>query len=221
MRILPPPLSLNVAVAITDRATGHPDLVTRLADLESRMKAKKMPYLEIEFFRYSARQGWLYGSGRGKAQMHAKGISEAYARPDEPIVTNAWSAENSAHGWVRQVEDALWVPAAAAVDIVPVGPDDKPWTKDDPIAEFVAMVAECSAAVGLRHFRNAGGHVTDCDHIQLVEWRDDLHDLISDADYKARLAAIAEAAKPKVEAPKTTPVIPIKPAPPTPPLAAA
>lgn len=177
MRILPLPAGFDVTRAWRDPASAHPLLPPRLADLESRMVARKMPYLLLEFFRYDARQGWLYGGGRSSAQLTIKGISEAYARPDAPIVTDAWSAATSAHGWTRQNDAGIWVPAAAAVDLIPVGRDGKPFTADDPLAEFIALVAECSAAVGLRHFRRASGQIWDKDHVEMVEYSNATHQL--------------------------------------------
>lgn len=119
-----------------------------------------------EVYRAELRQQWLYAQGRTIEQCQAKGIDGRFAR-DGKIVTNAWSAKKSAHGWTEG-----GVPASCALDVVPVGSDGKPWTADDRWDDFVSLVAVLGAQVGLVHFHAPGKAVTDRPHVQLSEWRD-------------------------------------------------
>ena len=59
----------------------------------------------------------------------------------------------------------------------PIGKDHMPFTADDPWDEVVAKIEEGAQRFGLRHFRGAGGHITDRPHVQLLEWNDATHQL--------------------------------------------
>ncbi len=176
MQILPLPASLTVTHALTDRATGHPELVRRVSYFELRLAKRGMRFREIEWYRYDARQAFLFGQGRDIATLLAHGLDPKLAQPQLPIVTDAWSAAVGAHGWTRQDETGTWIPAAAALDIVPVGADGNPWTKDDPWDDFLACCAEEATPAGLVHFRRHG-LITDRPHLQLIEWNDALQRL--------------------------------------------
>lgn len=129
-----------------------------------------------EVYRPEARQQWLYGAGRGREKLIVRGINPEWARPTEPIVTNAWSARTSSHGWV---ENGL--PASCAIDVVPVGADQRPWTKDDDWDRFVALtddIADVGGRIGLIHFHAPGKAVWDKPHLQLKEWSDEEHRLV-------------------------------------------
>jgi hypothetical protein len=125
-----------------------------------------------EVFRPNERQMWLFGAGRTPEQCAKKGVPKHYARPKDPIVTNSWSAKNSAHGWMENGK-----PAACALDIVPLGKDGKPWTKDDPWDDLVKVV-QSFEHIGLRHFHKPGKPPWDKPHVQLTEWSDAEHRLI-------------------------------------------
>lgn len=126
-----------------------------------------------EGYRSDERQQFLYGKGRTAEQLVAVGLDPKYAQPAENRVTNAKNASKSAHGWTDA--DA---PAAAAIDVVPVGADGKPWTKDDPWNQFVLIMAEEGPYFGLVHFHSPGKGVWDKPHLQLVEWSDREHRLL-------------------------------------------
>jgi len=151
-----------------DLSKGHILLQRRWPRLDERLRNAGIVCQIIEVYRPDARQQWLYGQGRTPDQLEARGIDPRYARPGD-IVTNAWSALTSAHGWTE-----AGVPAAAALDIDPVGIDGRPWTPDDPWDEFVSEVARCAAQSGLVHFKSQG-IVKDRPHLQAVEWSDRLH----------------------------------------------
>src|SRR4029077_5725142 len=117
------------------------------------------------------RQQWLYGQGRSPVELELKAIDPRFARPGK-IVTNAWSAKTSAHGWTEG-----GVPMSCALDVAPTGEDGRPWTADDPWDEFVSLVARLGAQVGLVHFHAVGKAVWDRPHLQLAEWDDRAHTL--------------------------------------------
>jgi hypothetical protein len=125
-----------------------------------------------EVYRSDERQAWLYGQGRTALDLEAVGLDPALARPGERV-TNAWSAKLSAHGWTE-----AGLPAAAAFDLMPLGPDGQAWTADDPWDEFVRVVAEQAEKVGLRHFAKPGKPPWDRPHVQLSEWSDMEHRLV-------------------------------------------
>lgn len=155
----------------------HPACWQRWLDLypalEKRLGCRMML---AEGYRSDARQGWLYGQGRTADQLRARGVDPGYARSG-PVVTNAWSAATSAHGWT-----VSGTPAAAALDVVPLGPDGRPWTADDQWSLFVALTDEPTDALvrahGLVHFHAPGKTVWDKPHIQMVEWSDAEHRLV-------------------------------------------
>ena len=101
------------------------------------------------------------------------GIDPSLARPGDRV-TNAYAAALSAHGY--RGDDGI--PASCALDLVPLGADEKPWTKDDPWDDFVKVVAEVSDSTRLRHFHKQGKPVWDKPHVQLQEWDDSLHRLV-------------------------------------------
>lgn len=161
-----------------DRDMGklHPVIRQRwfalLPDLEAMLGCH---VLMNEGYRSDERQGWLYGAGRTREALDKLGINPDWARPEELKVTNAWSARLSAHGWT--VNGA---PASAALDVVPLGADGKPWTADDPWGKFVMLTTDTgvlAAKHGLVHFHSPGKMVWDKPHIQAVEWSDMRHQL--------------------------------------------
>jgi hypothetical protein len=156
-----------------DLTKGHPLLKERWPVLLARLTADGFPMMVNEVYRPELRQQWLYGAGRTVRQMMDRGLSTAFARPTEPRVTNAWSAHLSAHGWTEQNQ-----PAAAALDVVPVGADGKPWSRDDPWDAFVALLARIGPEYGLVHFHSPGKGVWDRPHLQLAEWSDSDHRVI-------------------------------------------
>jgi hypothetical protein len=164
---------LDVTRPDRDLAKGHPLLQARWPVLLERLVAEGFPMMVNEVYRPELRQQWLYGAGRSAFQLAGQGISAAFARPAEPRVTNAWSAKLSAHGWT-----IANVPAAAALDVVPVGADGKPWSRDDPWDAFVALLARIGPSHGLVHFHSPGKGVWDRPHLQLVEWSDRDHRVI-------------------------------------------
>jgi len=167
-----------------DLAKGHPLLQERWPRLERILLAKYgWKVVVIEVYRPELRQMWLYGQGRTAAELAQKGIRRAgFARPQLKRVTNAWSARVSAHGVTIRGPAGTWVPAAAALDVVPVGADDRPWTVDDPWDPFVVAIAAEGPTIGLVHFHGRNKGVTDRPHLQLwPEW--------SDSDHRLHLAA--------------------------------
>lgn len=164
--------------ADVDHAKGHPLLIERWTWLQKRLREKHgLVVLEVEIYRPELRQQWLYGSGRTVPQLQQHGISSAFAQPHLKIVTGAWSARVSAHGCTR-LKDGLVVPAAAAIDVCPVGDDGKKWTADDRWDAFLAALVIEGADIGLVHFHNAKKQITDRPHLQLYpEWSDATHTL--------------------------------------------
>lgn len=149
-----------------DLYKGHQLLQQRLPLFIKEANERGVPLAINEIFRSDDRQKWLYAQGRTQVDCTAKGIDPSWARSG-PIVTNAWSALTSAHG---HMEDGL--PAACAADLVPVGADGKPWTKDDDWAGYITTMEPIANKYGLRHFHAPGKAPTDKPHIQLVEWDD-------------------------------------------------
>lgn len=173
--ILKPPVNFNPNRAITDLTTGHPLLQERWPPLHDELETLLQGRVRvIEVYRYNQRQQWLYGQGRNKAECKAAGVPENYARAGNRV-TNAASSLTSAHGWTREVRKGVYVPAAAALDVVPLGNDGLPWTKDDPWLEFIDMVKDLVPLYGLHHFSKPGKQPWDKPHLQLVEWSDTTH----------------------------------------------
>lgn len=164
----------DITRADTDLRRGHPLLRERWARLERLLREEHgMACRVIEVYRPEGRQRWLYGAGRTAQDLIQKGIDAAYARPSEPRVTNAWSAATSAHGWMEHGE-----PAAAALDVCPVGRDGRPYTADDPWDEFVRLIAALGPGIGLVHFHGKKG-VWDRPHLELYpEWSNREHRLV-------------------------------------------
>lgn len=164
-----------LALPNTDFTLAHSLLRQRWPVLVTELlrRTPPLPLRVIEVFRSDRRQAWLYGQGRTVAQLRAVDLDPGFARPG-PIVTNAYSAALSAHGW--RLADGT--PASCALDVVPVGADGQPWTRDDPWEEFVAAVRAVGDKIGLRHFSKPGKPPWDKPHLQLVEWNDRLHRLV-------------------------------------------
>lgn len=178
MSALPLPPGADVTRPVKDPATGHPETQRRWTALKAWLLTHGFSdgMLDVEWYRYEARQQWLFGASRTGDAIVRYGCPRSYARPDDPWRTNAYSASTSAHGNVRRdPTSGLFVPASAALDCVPLGPDGKPFTGDDPWPEFIDAVRE--ANLGLRHFVDAQGRVKDQDHLQLDEWSDAKHAL--------------------------------------------
>lgn len=168
-------MTVDVTRPDTDLAKGHPHLQYRLPALRAHLATLGCQTQLIEVFRPNLRQAYLYGAGRTPAQLQAVGLDPALARPHEPVVTNAWSSALSAHG--HTLEDGT--PAACAADLVPLGEDAKPWTADDPWEEFVIVIETVQNRFGLKHFHKPGKPVWDKPHIQLVEYSDARHALMT------------------------------------------
>lgn len=163
---------MSVATPDRDFSKAHPLLRQRWGRLGGLLFARVGKVMVWEVYRSDARQAWLYGQGRTSEQLQAVGLDPLLARPGA-IVTNAWNARLSAHGWEEAGQ-----PAAAALDLTPLGADDQPWTADDPWEPFVQVVAEEGEKVGLQHFHKPGKAPSDKPHLQLVEWSDPQHRLI-------------------------------------------
>jgi len=164
---------MSIETPDRDFAKAHPLVRQRWGQLGGLLLARLGKVMVWEVYRSDARQAWLYGQGRTGEQLAAVGLAPSLSRPGD-VVTNAWSARLSAHGWT--LDDGT--PAAAALDVVPLGPDDRPWTGDDRWEDLVRTVAELAAETGFRHFHKAGKAPSDKPHLQLVEWNDALHRLV-------------------------------------------
>jgi len=174
--IIAPPQGYDVNKPVRDLATAHPVLERRFGDWLLAMKKLGFETFLNEVYRYHVRQQWLWAQGRTAAQCVNAGIPSSWARPG-PIVTNAMSCETSPHGWTRKDASGKFVPASAAVDVVPVGADGKPWTLDDPWDDWLNAALSIEAETGLRHFRSRGKKIWDKPHLQLTEWDDANHTL--------------------------------------------
>lgn len=170
--MIPAPV-VNLTVPDHDLGKGHQLLQQRWPRLLEQLHQAGFPMVVNEVYRSEGRQVWLFGAGRTGAQLVAHGIAASYARPEEPRVTNAWSAAVSPHGCLEAGH-----PAAAAMDVVPIGADGRPWNRDDPWDAFVAKMAAIGPGLGLVHFHSPGKAVWDRPHLQLVEWSDALHHLV-------------------------------------------
>lgn len=163
---------------IRDLRTAHPLLQARWAQLEPLLRAAGFVMLVNEAWRPEERQQWLYAQGRTTDECKRMGVPAKYARAGA-IVTNSWSAANSAHGWTHGAGVNTVAPAACAIDVVPLGADSKPWTKDDPWASWYTFVSRPEIkAIGLVHFTKPGKKPWDMPHLQLKEWSDKLKRLV-------------------------------------------
>ena len=166
-----------------DPLLWHPLVIQRWALLQPALEhALGCRVVVNEGYRPDARQQWLYGQGRTPEQLRAKGLDAILARPGL-VATNAWSAKTSAHGFVLPICTEVWpdgVPASCALDLLVMGKDNVPWTKDDPWDQFVALTTDQGllARIGLVHFHATGKQVWDRPHIQLIEYSDLLHNLL-------------------------------------------
>lgn len=157
---------------------AHPLLQARLPELERQLLDKYGWHTQrIELYRPEIRQQWLYGASRTGAALAEHGITAAFARPREARVTNAWSARVSAHGYLLGT-----TPAAAAVDLCPVGADGRAFSRDDPWEEFVRAMALEGPAIGLVHFHSPGKAVWDKPHLELLEWSNREHTMTDRQD---------------------------------------
>jgi hypothetical protein len=156
-----------------DPSQWHPLVRLRWPPLLDRLERDGFQMFVNEGYRPELRQQWLWAQGRSAPECSNKGIPPAFARPGL-IVTNASSARLSAHGVTEKNDLDETMPAAAALDVVPVGTDGKPWTADDPWDAWLATLAVYGAEVGLIHFTSRG-KITDTPHLQLVEWCDRCH----------------------------------------------
>lgn len=162
-----------------DLSKAHPLLQERWPLVRARLAGLGFAVIVEEVYRPDARQAWLYGQGRTPEQLMAKGLDPTLARAGA-VVTNAWSAKTSAHGYVLPLctEDfPEGVPAACALDVVPLGDDGAPWTADDPWDAFVSAMVGIGAECGLVHFHAPGKAVWDRPHLQLAQWNDATHTL--------------------------------------------
>lgn len=150
-----------------DLTKGHLLLQQRAPIWERAAADAGYAVQRIEVYRSDDRQRWLYAQGRTAADCRSRGVNPLWARPG-PIVTHAWSAKTSAHGFTNP--DGT--PAACAGDYAVLGPDGKPWTADDPWVEFMRWCLANEQFYGLRHFGPPLHPVTDQPHLQLVEYND-------------------------------------------------
>ncbi len=175
--------AFDVQKANVDPNLWHPMVLQRWIILHPLLEAHLGCRVIVnEGYRPDARQAYLYGQGRSSAQLLAVGLSPTLARPGA-IVTNAWSAKTSAHGFVLPMCTADWpdgIPASLALDVIPLGADGKPWTKDDPWDQFIALTTDNGplASIGLVHFHRPGIKPWDAPHIQAVEYSDQTHNLL-------------------------------------------
>lgn len=170
--VLPLPPGLEPSRAVRDLSLTHPLIQQRWPMLCVLLESRGLKMFVVETYRYHERQRWLFGAGRTAEQLKRYGVPTKYARPAERIVTNSWSALNSAHGWTRHDDTGKLVPAAAALDVVPVGADNKPFTTDDEWQRFLHLVEVDGASLGLVHFHKPGKPPWDKPHLQLTEWSD-------------------------------------------------
>ncbi len=165
---------MSIQLPDRDLTKAHPLLRQRWAMLGGRLYHRVGKVMIWECYRPDDRQAWLYGQGRTSAELAAVGLVPTLAQPEKPRVTNAWTAKLSAHGWT--LDDGT--PASCALDLVPLGADDRPWSKDDPWDEFITVVAEFAPLTGLRHFAKPGRKPWDGPHVELDEWSKRLHRLV-------------------------------------------
>ncbi len=159
-----------------DWSKAHPLLLPRYLALVIALPSELGLWVN-EIYRSDDRQRWLYAQGRTADQCSQRDVDPAWARPG-PIVTNAWSAATSPHGFLLN-----GLPAAAALDVVPLGADGRPWTRDDDWALFVQLTTDPSSIggqIGLVHFHRPGVAMWDQPHLQLREWSDSQRTVILD-----------------------------------------
>ncbi len=174
----------DVQKANVDPALWHPMIVQGWGQLAPVLEAQLGVQVAVfEGYRPDARQQWLYGQGRTPAQLKAKGLDPMLARPDLPIVTNAWSAKTSAHGYVLPICTVDWpdgVPSTLALDIMIYDAAGTAWAKDAPWDQFVALTTDGGplSHFGLVHFHAPGKVVWDKPHLQWVGWSDLTHGLV-------------------------------------------
>lgn len=165
-----------------DLVRAHPLLRARWERLQPELARRlSCSVIAWECARSDERQGWLWGQGRSADAVLARGLPPAWARPGA-IITNAWSARLSAHGFRLNrgtADTPLWVPASCGLDVVVLGADGRPWSADDPWDQFVALTQDGGAlsGFGLIHFHAPGKQVWDKPHLQPPEWSDVTHTL--------------------------------------------
>ena len=162
----------DITHADPDLGLGHSLLQQRLPPWEQAAAAAGYRVQRVEVYRPDARQAWLYGQGRTPEALVAVGLDPALARAGA-IVTNAWSAKTSAHGYVL----ADGTPAAAGADYCVLDGLGRLWAADADWAGFMAWCLANEQTYAIRHFGPPLHPVTDRPHVQLVEWSDSWHDL--------------------------------------------
>ena len=169
---------MNLDLPNRDIKTAHKLVQERWAILEPCLHESGFNMLLNEVWRSDLRQQWLWAQGRTALECKRYGVPVKFAREGK-VVTNSWSARNSAHGWMVSGGIGKLVPAACAIDVVPLGLDGKPWTKDDQWDSWYAFMSRPDIkAVGLVHFSKPGKKPWDLPHLQLVEWSDKVKKLI-------------------------------------------
>lgn len=166
-----------------DLGKGHPLLRERLPAFLAEFARRGIELMIGEIARSDQRQGWLWCQGRPLVDVVARGFPKEWARRGG-IVTNAWSAKLSAHGFTIN-----GVPAACGTDLIPVGADRKPWTADDRWSDFVALsddMNDVGGQLGLIHFHAPGKAVWDRPHVQCIEWSDAKHGMVIGGVLQAR-----------------------------------
>ena len=161
-----------------DLRTAHSLVVERWERLLPLLEAAGFKMLVNEVYRPEERQQWLFAQGRTPDECKRYGVPVKYARAGAKV-TNSWSAKNSAHGWTQNVGGGKVAAAACAIDVVPLGADGKPWSKDDPWDAWYTFVSQPDIkAIGLVHFTKPGKKPWDMPHLQLREWSDKLKRLV-------------------------------------------
>lgn len=174
MIVLPTGIEMpqNLDLAMRDLRLAHPLVQTRWTRLKAELQKAGFVMFVNEVWRPDLRQQWLWAQGRSAADCSRQGIPVKFARPGA-IVTNSTRASNSAHGWLVSTGVNRLIPAACALDVVPLGADGKPWTKDDPWDSWYTFISQPEIkALGLVHFSKPGKKPWDLPHLQLTEWSD-------------------------------------------------
>jgi hypothetical protein len=164
---------MDVTRADPDLAKGHSLLQQRLPPWEQAAAGAGFRVQRLEVYRPDARQAWLYGQGRTPEALQAVGLDPALARPGQ-IVTNAWSAKTSAHGYTIQPNET---PAAAGADYGVLDSAGKLWAADADWPGFMVWCLANEQQYAIRHFGPPLHPVTDQPHVQLVEYNDHTHQL--------------------------------------------
>jgi hypothetical protein len=171
-------LPTNLDRPLRDIRLAHPLVQQRWAVLEVKCMEAGFAMFLNEVWRSDTRQQWLWAQGRTSQECMRQGIPSKFARPGD-VVTNSTRASNSAHGWMVSGGVGRLIPAACAIDVVPVGRDGKPWTKDDAWNTWYEFISQPEIkALGLVHFSKPGKKPWDMPHLQLREWSDKIKKLV-------------------------------------------